>query len=256
MKSLDGSVVLITGASGGFGREMLRQVVAQGCRLILTDLSAAPLLAAAEWAGAGGRILGTIAADLSDPAGAAALYQQARALAPVEILVNNAGLGMSGPIEAIPPARWEALMQVNLLAPMRLTASFLPDMLARGRGHIVNVASVAGLVGAPGLAAYSAAKFGLRGFSEALAADVRPHGVDVTVIYPFFARTSILDSERFGPAAHRSVPERLLYDPAVVVARLIDGMRRRKLHVYPGAIPRLIDMLRRVAPWALRGLLR
>ena len=262
MKQLDGQVVLITGAGGGFGRELIRQLLPHGCRLILTDLRHAPLQAAAEWAavrvgqGVPGRIIGMLAADLATPGGADAVYEQARAIAPIDILVNNAGIGMSGPIEAIPPARWEALMQINLLAPMRLTARCVPAMIARRSGHIVNVSSVAGLVGAPGLAAYCAAKFGLRGFSEALAADLRPHAVDVTAIYPFFARTPILESQRFGAAPPTRLPERLIYDPAFVVARLIDGIQRRTLHVYPGAIPRQIDLLRRVAPWALDLLAR
>lgn len=257
MKSLDGQVVLITGAGGGFGREMIRQFAAHGSRLILADVHADPVGAAVGWAreraaAVEHAILGTIAADLSLPEGSAAVFEQAQRIAPIDMLVNNAGIGMSGSIEAIPAARWEMLMQINLLAPMRLTAAFLPQMLARRSGHIVNVASVAGLVGVPGLSAYCAAKFGLRGFSEALHADVHRHGLDVTAIYPFFARTPILESERFGPAAPQQVPDRLLYDPAFVVEQLIDGIRRRKLHVYPGAIPRQIDLLRRLAPWLLR----
>jgi NAD(P)-dependent dehydrogenase (short-subunit alcohol dehydrogenase family) len=260
MKSLEGQVTLITGAGGGFGREMIRQFLDQGCRLILADLRLELAEQAIEWASAGGgarlrgAILGTIAVDLSHPGGGAELAERALAIAPVDLLVNNAGIGLYGPIEAIPPARWEALLQINLLAPMRLTAALLPQMIARRSGHVANVASVAGLVGAPGLAAYCAAKFGLRGFAEALAADVQAHGIDVTTIYPFFARTPILNAERFGAVPGRQVPERLIYDPAFVVAQLVDGIRRRKQHVYPGAVPRQIDLLRRVAPWALRWL--
>lgn len=258
MKSLDGQVILITGAGGGFGREMIRQFLALGSRLILADLRPELVEQAIEWAGAGradrsrGVILGTIAADLSEPGKAAELAERALAVAPIDLLVNNAGIALAGSIEAIPPARWEALMQINLLAPMRLTAALLPHMIARRSGHIANVASVAGLVGAPGLAAYCAAKFGLRGFAEAVAADVRAYGIDVTTIYPFFARTPILNSERFGTTGGRQVPERMLYDPDFVVAQLIDGIRKRKQHVYPGAVPRLLDTMRRVAPWALR----
>lgn len=141
-------------------------------------------------------------------------------------------------------------MQVNLLAPMRLTAALLPAMTARRSGHIVNMASVAGLVGPPGLSAYSASKFGLRGFSESLHADMRQHNVDVTVVYPFYARTPILQSPQYGPSPG-SLPDWLLYEPAFVAAAVLDGVRRRKLHVYSGAIPRWIDLLNRVAPWLL-----
>ncbi|MFN8570268.1 MAG: SDR family NAD(P)-dependent oxidoreductase, partial [Kouleothrix sp.] len=93
MKQLDGQVVLITGAGGGFGRELIRQLLPHGCRLILTDLRHAPLQAAAEWAavrvgqGVPGRIIGMLAADLATPGGADAVYEQARAIAPIDILV-------------------------------------------------------------------------------------------------------------------------------------------------------------------------
>jgi NAD(P)-dependent dehydrogenase (short-subunit alcohol dehydrogenase family) len=264
VKSLAGKTILITGAGGGFGREMIRQFLLAGSYLILSDISARVMARAAEETVAQfgeqrppGRVLGYVAADLSSAAGADELYRGCGQMVPtIDILINNAGLGLYGPIHAVPREKWERLMQVNLLAPMRLTALFLPAMIERRSGHIVNVASAAGLVGAPGLTAYSAAKFGLRGFGEALAADANRHGVDVTTIYPFFARTPILQSEQFGLEQPPELPERFLYEPSFIVAALIDGIRRRRAHVYPGAIPRQIDLLRRVAPWALRRLNR
>ncbi|GAB4213572.1 MAG: SDR family oxidoreductase [Roseiflexaceae bacterium] len=258
MKDLRGQTVLITGAGGGFGQELTRLLLEAGSLLILADVHAAPLKTAVETLigrlaqPPQGRVLGLLAADLATPEGAEALYRQCRAITPqLDILVNNAGIGMSGSFEGVPRERWERLMQINLLAPMRLTSLFLPDMIVRRSGHIVNISSVAGLVGAPGLAAYCASKFGLRGFSEALYADVRRHGIDVTAIYPFFARTAILQSERFG-GADTNLPSWLIYDPARVMADLVEGIRRRQLHVYPGAIPRAIDLLRRAAPWAVQ----
>lgn len=264
MKSLHASNILITGAGGGFGREMIRQFLIAGGHLILSDRDAAALHRAVEDVAAGlagapppGKILGYVAADLADAAGADELYRGCQSIAPeLDMLVNNAGIAYYGSIADVPQEKWERLIQVNLLAPMRLTAKFLPGMIARRRGHIVNVASAAGLVGTPGLSAYCAAKFGLRGFAEATAADVARHGIDVTTIYPFFARTPILQVEQFGASGGVALPERLLYDPAFVVAELIDGVRRRKAHIYPGAIPRQIDLLRRVAPWALELLNR
>jgi short-subunit dehydrogenase len=161
--------------------------------------------------------------------------------------VNNAGIGIYGRIDQIPPAKWEAVMQVNLLAPMRLAALFLPQMVARRSGHIVNICSAASLVGARGLSVYGASKFGLRGFTEALAEDVGRRGVDVTGIYPFFARTPILDSEQFGGGERRArVPERLIGDPERIMAALVRGIKRRQLHIYPDPMARLIDLLRRV----------
>jgi short-subunit dehydrogenase len=253
MKELRGQVALITGAAGGFGRPLARLLLREGCELILADRRPGQLREAAAAAArveveAPGRVLGFVAADLGEAGGAAALYEAAAGISPrVDILVNNAGLGIYGPIDQIPPEKWEAVMQVNLLAPMRLAALFLPQMIARRSGHIVNICSAASLVGARGLGVYSASKFGLRGFTESLAADVRGQGVDVTGIYPFFARTAILESEQYGDEGRRArVPGPLIGDPERIMAALVRGIKGRAIHVYPDRIARLIDLLRRV----------
>lgn len=250
MKTLAGQVVLITGAAGGFGRALTGLLLREGCQLILADVAREAAEAAGAAApAAGGRVLGAVGADLSGPEGAAALHAAAAAISPrVDVLVNNAGLGIYGRIDQIPREAWERVMQVNLLAPMRLTELFLPPMLGRGSGHIVNIASAAGLVGARGMGVYSASKFGLRGFTESLAEDVRPRGVDVTGIYPFFARTAILDSPRYGDGRQGRVPERLVGDPGRIMAALVRGMKARRVHIYPSAVARQIDLLRRLRP--------
>jgi NAD(P)-dependent dehydrogenase (short-subunit alcohol dehydrogenase family) len=255
--TLAGKVVLVTGAGGGFGQEMTRQFLRAGSHMILSDLRTEGLpCTAAEVPGARGRIVGHIAADLSDPAGGDAVFEGAAALVPsVDILVLNAGIAVSGRIVDVPRDEWERLLAVDLLAPMRLTASFLPAMLERRRGHLVYVSSVAGLIGVPHLSAYSAAKFGLRGFAEAIAAEVKSHGLAVTVLYPYFARTPILDSPHYG-GTRPALDAGFVYEPEVVIAALVAGVRQRKLHVYPGAIPRVIDGVRRLAPWALPLVLR
>lgn len=257
-KSLNNQVILVTGAGGGFGQEMTRQFLAAGSHLILADLTTTNLPSDAAFIpGAKGTIIGHIAADLSMSEGSDALWTQAQTLSSeIDILVNNAGLAVFGVISDVPQAHWERLMQVNLLAAMRLTAKALPHMLARRSGHIVNISSVAGLVGTPGLSVYCAAKFGLRGFGEALHADVGRYDVDVTNLYPFFARTPMLNSPQFRQHPSKPLLECMIYEPAVVIAALLHGIQHRKLHVYPGAIPRWIDGLRRLAPWALPALTR
>ncbi|MCU0492647.1 MAG: SDR family oxidoreductase [Chloroflexaceae bacterium] len=256
MKSLQNQIVLITGAAGGFGQAMVRQLLGEGSLLVLADMRREALVRATEESLRAldtrppGRVLGFVEADLSGQAGCDTLFQRVSAITRrVDILVNNAGIGMYGPFTAVPPAKWEQLMQVNLLSPMRLTGLFLPQMVERRSGHIVNISSVAGLVGAPNLTPYCTSKFGLRGFGEALSEELRAHHVDVTNIYPFYSRTPILDSEKFGGTEAMKVPDSMLYDPDFVIAELIAGIKARKLHIYPGAIPRRIDLLRRYAPW-------
>jgi NAD(P)-dependent dehydrogenase (short-subunit alcohol dehydrogenase family) len=253
MKDLSAKIVLITGAAGGFGSALARLLLREGSALILADQPGAPLRAAAEGAAraaaqAPGRIIGFASADLSAPEGAAQLHAAVGRISPrIDILVNNAGVGVYGRIDHIPAEKWERVMQVNLLAPMRLTGLVLPQLIAQGSGHIVNICSAASLVGAPGLGVYSASKFGLRGFTESLARDVGRHGIDVTGIYPFFAHTPILRSEQFGlqgPPA--SVPRALIGDPERIMAALVRGIKRRRRHIYPTMIARAIDLLRRL----------
>jgi short-subunit dehydrogenase len=255
MKSLSSQVVLLTGAAGGFGRALTRLLLREGCALILADRERAPLVEAAEAAARGvegmpGRVLGFVTADLAAAHGSDALHAAATQISPrVDLLVNNAGIAVYGRIDRIPRERWEPLMQINLLAPMRLTELFLPQMLARRAGHIVNISSAAGLVGAPGLSVYNASKFGLRGFTEALAREVRREGVDVTGIYPFFARTPIMHSPQFGgDEPRRTVPPFLVGDPDKIMAALVRGIKARHVHVYPTWTARLADLLRRLAP--------
>jgi short-subunit dehydrogenase len=161
-------------------------------------------------------------------------------------------MAMSGWFLDVPRERWEALLQVNLLAAMRLAALFAPGMVARGSGHIVNISSVAGFIGTPGLAAYSTAKFGLRGFSEALALELRPHSVCVTGVYPFFAKTPILESPHYGAMPRGTLPDRMVHDPDRVMAVVLRGIQRNATHVYPDPTARVLNVLQHVAPWLVR----
>ncbi len=254
MTQLHEAVVLITGAAGGFGQELTRQLLMVGSRLILTDLDQAVLHKQAEDIGrevATGEVLACLAVDLADREGCEALYQQVKALGiPVDVLINNAGIGLFGRMDEVPPEKWERLMQVNLMAPMQLSRLFMADMIARQQGHIVNLSSLAGWSALAGMAHYSASKFGLRGFSEGLFNEVKDYNVKVTAVYPFFSRTPILESQQYGTLASGNpiVPEHLVTDPANVIRETIQGIARNKLHVFPDAIAKSTHLLKRYTP--------
>ena len=250
MTDLSNKVVLITGAGGGFGYHMTSQFRAAGSRLILTDVAEGALAPAIE--AAGDALVTSTVTDLATDAGCDALVESCQAAGFVpDVLVNNAGIGVSGRLDNIPRHLWESLMQLNLLAPMRLCNHLLPAMVERGSGHIVNISSLAGWVGTQGLAAYCASKYGLRGFGEALAEDLRADGIKVTNIYPCFSRTPILDSPQFGERKRRAVPEAIISEPQDVVAEIIRGIRRDRLHVFPDKQARRIHILKRYLPWLI-----
>lgn len=250
MTDLSEKTVLITGAGGGFGQHMTQQFRAAGCRLVLTDITDRALRPAIDYAG--DELLASITADLATEEGCGVIAGTCttKGILP-DVLVNNAGIGFGGRLDHVPRDRWETLMQLNLLAPMRLCNLFLPGMINRDSGHIVNISSLAGWVGSPGLSSYCASKFGLRGFGESLAADLEDTGVHVTNIYPCFSRTPILDSAQFGYNERRAVPEYLISEPSDVVSRIIRGVQKNQLHVFPDKHARRIHYLKRFMPWVI-----
>ncbi len=170
--------MLLTGATGGIGQAIARALDERGARLLLTARRAEQLeqLAAAL----GGR-REVLPADLTYDAGA--LAEQAGA---VDVLVANAALPASGPIDDFSPEEIDRALDVNLRAPIQLTRALLPGMVERGTGHVVFVSSLSGKVASVGSSLYSATKFGLRGFASGLREDLHGSGVGVTVVFPGF----------------------------------------------------------------------
>jgi short-subunit dehydrogenase len=177
---LSGQRVLLTGATGGLGAAIARRIAAAGAELIVSGRRVDVLEPLAAELGA--RVL---AADLSD---ADAVARLAAAAGEVDVLVANAGIPASGRLETYSVAQIDRALDVNLRAPIMLVHALTPGMVARRKGHVVFISSIAGKTATPGTALYNATKYGLRGFSLALRADLRPHGVGVSTIFPGFIR--------------------------------------------------------------------
>jgi len=245
--------ILITGASGGFGQHFTRQLLEKENKLILTDLHLEPLTQTAEAIAqevGRGEVVACLASDLSTERGAQELFEQVQAVGqPVDVLINNAGIALIGRHDEVPTAAWERLMQVNLLAPMRLCGLFVPPMIERQKGHIINISSLAGWTTDVGLSAYSASKFGLRGFSVGLYDELKQHNIQVSAVYPFYSRTPILDSTRYGSLSDRITrdPETApgVTDPDDVVRTAIAQAEKGKLHVFTDAVGRLAYQLQK-----------
>ncbi|MEJ7781340.1 MAG: SDR family NAD(P)-dependent oxidoreductase [Solirubrobacteraceae bacterium] len=177
---LAGRSVLLTGATGGIGHAIARAAAARGATLVLSGRRVKVLEALA--AEVGGR---TVAADLGDTAAVARLLDR---VGEIDVLVANAALPASGRLRDFDDGEIEAAVAVNLTAPMQLARALAPRLVERGSGHLVFVSSLSGKAAAQGGSIYSATKFGLRGFSAALHAELGPAGVGVSCVFPGFVR--------------------------------------------------------------------
>ena len=229
---MQGLHVAVTGASAGIGAAIVREYAAAGARVTLVarrrdllDPLAASLPTASHIA----------VADLSDLSAATAWIPAAeQALGPIDVLVNNAGVQIVAPSATADLPACEAMLTLDLVVPMRLCVAVLPGMLARGRGTIVNVASMAAIAPTPGMFYYSAAKGGLGAASEALRGELIRTPVHVLTVYPGPVRTDMEAAGRAryepGPAVDR-IP---VGDPAVLARRIRRAAERRSARIiYP-----------------------
>ena len=242
--------VLITGASSGIGAELARLFAGIGDHLVLTARRGDRLQAlAGDLAAKHGVRVEAITADLSKPeAPKELLIEAGRRGLIVDVLVNTAGFGLRGRFAKLPYNRQLEMVQVNVTAPTALAALLLPGMLARKRGGILNVASLAAYQAGPNMAVYYASKAYLLSFSEALFEEAKPHGVTVTALCPGpvpteFASVADLQGTRLFKIGAVGAEE---------VARAgFAGFQRGRAVVIPGGAPKLGAVVAKVSPRAL-----
>ena len=250
---LGGAVVLVTGGSSGIGAATARCLAAAGARVLVAGRDPRRLDAVAR--DTGGL---AVEADLGTPDGPAELAEAALEMVGklpgspgddspcegIDVLINNAGVGWSGPVPEMSPDKVAEILAVDLAAPIELTRRLLPEMTARGRGRIVFVSSIAGATAVRGEAVYSAAKAGLGSFAECLAHELEGSGVSVSLVVPGVINTPFFD--RRGRPYGRKKPGPL---PAERAAEAIRTALERDLHeVYVPGWMRLPARLHGAAP--------
>ncbi len=226
MPSLTGQVVLITGASSGIGEAAARLFAREGCRVVLAARRIERLQQLAdEINNSGGEAL-PVAVDVTQPEQIDASVQAAMdAYGQIDLLFNNAGFGRLDWLETLDPVKdIQAQLAVDLLGVIWAARAVLPHMYARRSGHIINMSSVAGWIAPPLYSIYSAGKFGVRGFSEALRREALPMGVRVSVIYPGSVHTEFSQHVGSGAAKRRFKTPAWLTLSAEDVARSVVGL--------------------------------
>ena len=192
--TLAGRGAVVTGGGRGIGAAVASALAAEGAAVVVTARTAGEIEAVAGGLRKRGAAAHAVVCDVTDPASIAALAVRAREhLGQVDILVNNAGIAVSAPFQRVTLEQWEAVHRVNATGPLLVTQAFLPGMVERGWGRIVNVASIASHVGARYITAYAASKHALIGMTRCLADELGGTGVTVNAVCPSYVDTPMTD---------------------------------------------------------------
>ena len=227
--------VLVTGASSGIGEEIAKEFVRRGRHVVLVARRADKLHALATSLGSSADVL---AADLSRADERAALPDRVADLGlVVDVLVNNAGLGTSGPIAASDPAAELNLIEVDVAAVVDLCSRFVPGMVSRGRGAVLNVASVGAFGPLPGQAAYGAAKAFVLSYTQSLGQELRGTGVVASTLCPGPVKTAFGSAAGIPDAdAEAALPKSMWVSAADVATTAVDGLAAGRPVIIPGTV--------------------
>ncbi len=257
MRTLDGKVVVITGAGSGIGQELALNAAGKGAILALSDVDEIGLLETAERART--RMARAIRTDKLDVRDRDAIRSYAASVREqfgrVNVVVNNAGVALHGDFEETSYPDFELVMDVNFWGVVQGTKEFLPHLVESGDGHVVNISSLFGLMGMPGQSAYNASKFGVRGFTEALRLEmlVAGHPVQVSCVHPGGIKTAIARNAR-TTASHDQAGVAELFDKKLAKTSaeraaqvIIDGVLADKPRIVVGSDAKVLDAWVRIA---------
>jgi NAD(P)-dependent dehydrogenase (short-subunit alcohol dehydrogenase family) len=250
-------VAVVTGAGSGIGRALARQLAVTGCALALADIDEAGLQQTATSLNERGAPLSTHLVDVSDERAVQTFAQEVmNKHGRLTLLINNAGVALHGRFDEISldDLRW--LMQINFWGVVHGVKFFLPLLKQQPRAHIVNMSSVFGIVAPPGQSAYSASKFAVRGFTEALRHELEGSSVFVSCVHPGGIRTPIARRARLGANTPPSSRDEAVarFDrltptmPDAAAARILQGIERREPRILVGRDAWQIDLFQRLRP--------
>jgi short-subunit dehydrogenase len=254
-----GGTAVVTGAASGIGAALAAQLAARGSNLVLVDRDKERLDGvAADVRRAHPQLaVDTYVVDLSDDAATAEAAEALAAAHPgTTLLVNNAGVALGGRFDQVTLEEFDWVMAVNFRSVVRLTHAFLPALKAHPGAHLVNVSSVFGIFAPAGQAAYSASKFAVRGFSEAVRHELAENGVGVTVVHPGGIKTRIAESARTGSGVsveeyeqgRKQFTKLLTMPPEKAAAMIVEAIEKRRPRLLIGWSAKVPDVLVRLMP--------
>ena len=258
MKDLKGKVAAVTGAGSGIGRALAVNLAKKGCNLAISDINCETLQETAKITGRSGVNVSTHVVDVTDRG---QVYKYADDVVKehekVDIIINNAGAGAGNTIEDISYEDFEWVMNINLWGVIYGTKAFLPYLKKRPEGHIVNIASINGIVPFPGSSPYNTSKFAVRGFNKSLIQELHGTSIGITSVYPGGIKTNIVRNSRFYKSTRPDKThddtikkfDRVTMTSADRAARIIiSGIERNNKRLLVGPDARLIDFMARLFP--------
>jgi NAD(P)-dependent dehydrogenase (short-subunit alcohol dehydrogenase family) len=242
VESFKGKVAVVTGGGSGIGLALVLALAHEGARVVIADLDEAAMDVVGRQVRAQGAEALTVRTDVTELGQVQALAERVfKTFGAVHVLCNNAGVAAWGGLERATHRDWQWVLGVNLWGVIHGVEAFVPRMIAAGEpGHIVNTASMAGLIASQGLGVYNTSKYAVVGLSETLAKDLKPYRIGVSVLCPMGVETRIRESERSRPAALRNEPgaEAAAVEligrylaPEAVAGMVLDAIRRGELYV-------------------------
>ena len=275
MDDFRGKVAAITGAGSGIGRALALALTREGARVALADINEPGLAETARAVQAAGGTCTTAKVDVADRAAVLAWADECRAAhGQVNLVINNAGVALSALAETVRDEDFRWIMGINFWGVVHGTQAFLPHLRASGDGHVVNISSIFGMIAMPTQSTYNAAKFAVRGYTEALRMELELEGapVGVTCVHPGGVATGIVRAQRIDPAVQalagedeatlRRRGERMIQrtTPEQAAQRILAGVRRNESRVLVGADARVMDIMARLLgsgyQWLIMGSVR